>query len=190
MTSITQVGRCLKYLLGERANILARQTGCIKRQRKFSGADLAQMLVFGWLAQPDARLEMLASVAATREIQVSDTAIHKRFSRACAYFLHALLEEMMSVLVEASEDVPLELLKRFTSVVLEDSSSIALPDTLAELWQGCGGAPGGEAALKIHVRLRSHARKSPGAWADQWSNQRSPESFQRRPTSRGKLVHR
>jgi len=38
-------------------------------------------------------------------------------------------------------------------VILEDSSSIALPKELAEQWQGCGGAPDeGQAAVKLHVR--------------------------------------
>ena len=57
------------------------------------------------------------------------------------------------MVVEASHEVPLELLSRFESVVLEDSSSIALPEELAEQWQGCGGSPGkGQAAVKLHVR--------------------------------------
>src|SRR5260370_9739127 len=97
MLGLGQVERSQKYILEERANVVARQTWCIERQRKFSGADLVQMLVFGWLVQPDASLEMLASLAATREVQVTDTAVHKRFTKACAQFLHALLEEMMSV---------------------------------------------------------------------------------------------
>ena len=51
---------------------------------------------------------------------------------------------------------PVELLCRFESVVLEDSSSITLPEELAEQWQGCGGSPGkGQAAVKLHVRLRA-----------------------------------
>lgn len=56
MSSISQVERALKHILEERANVLARQTGCIQRQRKFSGADL---LVFGWLTHPAVSLEML-----------------------------------------------------------------------------------------------------------------------------------
>jgi hypothetical protein len=35
MTSVAQVERALKHILEERANVLARETGCIKRQRKF-----------------------------------------------------------------------------------------------------------------------------------------------------------
>jgi hypothetical protein len=95
--------------------------------RKLSGADLLQTLVFGSLTHPEVSWEMLASIAATRQVQVTDTAVHKRFSKPCAQFLHAILEEMTSVIVEADWEVPFELLQRFETVVLEDSSSIALP---------------------------------------------------------------
>jgi hypothetical protein len=56
MASVSQVARSLKHILEERANVLARETGCMERQRKFSGADLLQTLVFGWLSHPDAQL--------------------------------------------------------------------------------------------------------------------------------------
>jgi hypothetical protein len=57
MQSISQVEEHLKFVMEERAPILARETGCIQRERKFDGATLLQMLVFGWLAHPDASLE-------------------------------------------------------------------------------------------------------------------------------------
>src|SRR5258707_15453341 len=75
MASVSQVECSLKHILEERANILAHETGCIKRQRKFSGADLLQTLVFGWLSHPDASLEQLSSVATLREVEVTDTAV-------------------------------------------------------------------------------------------------------------------
>ena len=60
---------------------------------------------------------------------------------------------MTSVVVTADQQVPLELLCRFEAVVLEDSSTIALPDELATCWQGCGGAKDqGCAAVKLHAR--------------------------------------
>ncbi len=101
MSSVSQVEMSLKHILEERANVLARETGCIERQRKFGGADLLQTLVFGWLAHPEGSLEMLASTTATRQVQVTDTAVHKRFTQPCAQFLHAILEEMTRVVVEA-----------------------------------------------------------------------------------------
>jgi hypothetical protein len=127
MLSVSQVKYSLKHILEERANVLARETGCIQRQRKFSGADLLQTLVFGWLGHPNASLETLTSVAALRHVQATDTAVHKHFTKACAHFLHAILEEMTTVVVEADREVPLELVSRFEAVVLEDSSTIALP---------------------------------------------------------------
>jgi hypothetical protein len=140
------------------------------------GADLLQTLVFGWLTHPDVSLEMLASMAATRQVQVTDTAVHKRFTKPCAQFLHTILEEMTKVVVEADREVPLALLHRFEAVVLEDSSSIALPDELAACWQGCSGAPGeGRAAVKLHVQWdlkRGHLRGpclTPGRTSDRSS---------------------
>lgn len=168
MTSVSHVEHALKHILEERANVLARETGCIERQRKFSGADLLQTLVFGWLSHPDASLETFTSLATSRQVYVTDTAIHKRFTKPCAHFLHAVFEEMESRVVEASQDAPVEVLSRFESVVLEDSSSIALPEELAEQWQGCGGSPGkGQAAVKLHVRweLKRGQRHRPKAHA-------------------------
>ena len=153
MTSIAQVEESLKQILEQRANELARETGCIQRERKFTGADLLQTFVFGWQQHPDASLEQLTWVAEVREVSVSETAIDKRFTPECAAFLHAVLQEMAAVVVQAAHDVPLALLRRFSAVILEDSSSISLPDVLAELWQGCGGnQQHTAAAVKLHVR--------------------------------------
>lgn len=52
MQNISQVEDHLKLVMEERAPGLARETGCIQRERKFDGAALLQMLVFGWLAHP------------------------------------------------------------------------------------------------------------------------------------------
>ena len=153
MQSVSQIEDHLKFIMEERARILARETGCIQRERKFDGADLLQMLVFGWLAHPDSSLEQLASTAATCDVVVSDTAVHKRFTESCAHFLHAVLQELTSVVVQADQDVPAPLLRRFSHVVIEDSSSIGLPEELAACWQGCGGHYGqGQASVKVHVR--------------------------------------
>lgn len=153
MQSVSQIETHLKQILEEYACVLARQTGCIQRERKFTGADLLQTLVFGWLAHPDASLEQLASLAAIRDVLVTDTALHKRFTESCAHFLHTILQEITSVLVQADEDVPLAVLHRFRAVILEDSSSIVLPDDLIVCWRGCGGnSSKGQAAVKIHVR--------------------------------------
>jgi len=51
MMSVSHVEHSLKHILEERANVLARETGCIERQRKIIGADrLANAGL--WLAEP------------------------------------------------------------------------------------------------------------------------------------------
>jgi len=143
----------MEWVLEERACELARETGCVKRQRKFSGADLVQMLVFGFQQHPHASLEELASTAELREVSVTDSAVDKRFTPECARLLHAVLEELTSSVVQAAQDVPIRLLRRFAAVILQDSSSMTLPDALAEQWQGCGGTQDHTAAaVKLHVR--------------------------------------
>ena len=171
MTSVSQVGKHLQWVLEERACELARETECVKRLRKFSGADLVQMLVFGFQQHPHASLEDLASMAELRDVSVTDSAVDKRFTPACARLLHAVLEELTSMVVEAAQDVPIRLLRRFAAVILQDSSSMTLPDALAEQWQGCGGTQDHTAAaVKLHVRLRAQARTAVGTRADRWAH--------------------
>jgi hypothetical protein len=160
MTSITQIEEQLQTILRERANALAKETGAVKRVREFDGAGLLQTLVFGFQQHPQASLEQLASLAQLAEADVTDTAMHNRFTEALASFLHGVLQEMTTVIVQAQREGPVQLLKRFRVVMLEDSSTISLPDELAAAWQGCGGNQSHTAAaVKLHVRwelVRGH----------------------------------
>jgi hypothetical protein len=95
----------------------------------------------------------MASTAAIAQVTVTDSAVDKRFTPECAEFLRRLLEELSAVVVQAAEPVPVELLRRFSAVILEDSSVISLPADLHEVWAGCGNQAQPEAAsLKLHVR--------------------------------------
>jgi hypothetical protein len=159
------------------ANQIARDIGCVQRQRKFSGATLLQTLVFGFGQHPDATLEQLASTAQIRQVQISDTGMQKRFTPACARFLHEILTRLSQIVVQAAIPVPIELLERFAMVVLEDSSLIELPDDLQEVWRGCGGSAGmSQAAVKIHTRLdlKQGQLWGPTLTAGRQSDRRSP----------------
>ena len=177
MSSVTYLSEQLYRLLEERADQIAQQTDCVQRRRKFSGASLLQTLVFGWQQHPDASLEQLASTAAVADVLVTDTAVHKRFTPQAAKFLHAMLEEACSILVQAAHKVPLPLVRRFRAVVLEDSSSISLPNELAEIWRGCGGNQDHtDAAVKLHVRweLKRGRLWGPKLTDGRTSDRRSP----------------
>ncbi len=177
MKSVAYLSEQLFHLLEERADIVAKETGCVRRTRKFSGASLLQTLVFGWQQHPDASLEQLASVAELHDVEVTDTAVQKRFTPKAAQFLHRVLEEACSLVVQAAQDVPVALLRRFSVVILEDSRSIALPDELAEVWQGCGGnQEHTQASIKLHVRweLKRGRLWGPALTDGRASDRRSP----------------
>src|SRR5260370_6465635 len=108
----------------------------------------AQTLIFGWLSEPEITLDGLTQVAGRREVEITASGLYQRFTQAAADFLQRLLERLTQVHLQA-EAAPTPVLKRFTAVIVEESSRISLPDELAQVWRGTGGS---QAALKLFVR--------------------------------------
>jgi hypothetical protein len=121
---------------------------------KFSASTLLQTLVLGWLAHPDATVEHLAQTAARVGVEVSPQAIDQRFSFQTAALLRAVLVASVEQVV-ASDPVAIAVLQRFTDVRVQDSTTIVLPDELAEFARGCGGSSptNTSAALKCGLQL-------------------------------------
>jgi hypothetical protein len=167
MTTITQLKERVQHLLGERAEQLGRATGFVKRQRKLSGADFVQGLVFGLLANPEHSTEELASILGRRDVQISAPGLCQRFTEEASTLLLRVLEEAVSLGIEAQEAVPVELLERFEGVIIEDSSTIRLPSKLADIWESCGGGQGqSKAGRTAACALGSEAGRPPGSGGD------------------------
>lgn len=149
MTSVPQMIEALQRILEEEACQLAKSTGFIQRQRAFSGADFVQTLIFGWLQEPQERLDGFAQIFERRQVTITASGLCQRFTEQAATFLREILSRLVQVSIQV-EAVDLALLRRFKAVIIEDSSTIVLPDDLAELWRGCGG---GEAMSKAAVKL-------------------------------------
>jgi hypothetical protein len=149
MTTVPHLTQALRTLLTTTADALARQTGFVQRRSKLTGAAFVQALVFGWLADPHASLGALAQAAAAVGVAISPQGLDQRCTEAGAAVLEALLSAALEAVI-AAEPVAIPLLRRFSAVVLLDSSTIALPAALAPWWPGCGT---GTAALKLHVRF-------------------------------------
>lgn len=150
--NVSQPVALLQHLLGSEADHLARETGFIQRERAFSGADFAQALIFGWLQRPDERVDGLVQILGRREVAITASGLCQRFTKEAATFLQRVLERLAQEQIQA-ESVDIPLLRRFRAVVVEDSSSILLPASLAEVWRGCGGnATTSEAMVKLFVR--------------------------------------
>lgn len=152
MMSVESLAPCLQRIFGPVAEAAARESGCLRRRRVFTGASLCQSLVFGWLAAPHATLDGLCHAAALCQAPVTPQGLDQRFTPALADCLRRVLAEAILEVVSGTP-VAIPVLQRFPAVVVLDSSVLRLPECLKTVWQGCGGRLLSGAALKLSVRL-------------------------------------
>lgn len=155
MTTLTDLALTMQDLLTTQADELAAQCGFVQRRRKITGANFAQTVVFTALADSDAPKSRSQVIAAAVGLNASRQALDKRFDARGAAFLRELLRVAVAEMV--ATPVVLPLLQRFTAVEVLDSSVVALPDGLANLYRGGrsghGSTPSPKASVKLTVGL-------------------------------------
>jgi hypothetical protein len=151
MGIISQVAVLLQSSLGPKLDEIGRESGVIRRQRKFSGASLLKMMVLTVMKTPRPNTDDFVATAALLGVNVTPEAVDKRFSEKLVAHLRAGLEHVLkSVVAAVPAGVPL--LDKFTAVVIADSTTVTLPDEFEAEFPGCGGKTGsGKAAVKIQV---------------------------------------
>lgn len=153
MQIISRVASALQMVLGPVADQAAQDSGTVQRKRKFSGATLVGTFVLGFLCKPRARPEDLAMMARQLGVEVTPRAVAKRYTPALLACLRQVLDQALAQVIAASPRA-IPLLEKFTAVRIGDSTTIGLPDELAEQFPGCGGTSGaGKAALKLQVEM-------------------------------------
>lgn len=151
MAILEAAGEALQRALGPELDQLGRDTGAIRRRRKFTGMTLVRTLVWTVLRVGRPKADDYATTAGLLGIAVTPRAIEKRFTERLVAFLRAALERLVpEALATAPAAVPL--LARFTAVLVGDSTTLSLPEAYAAEFPGCGGKAGsGRAALKVQV---------------------------------------
>jgi Transposase DDE domain len=182
MSSVAQIAQILREVLEEEANGLGRETGWQQRERALSGADFVQTLLFGWWQEPEISLDGLTQVAGRRLVQITASGLHQRFTPEAAQMLFQILTRLVQAHVRHSLVETLPFLRPFSAVVLEDSSTIALPRELASVWQGSGrkdGSASAAASVKLFVRLdlRNGTMEGPMLTQGRHTDTRSPLSL-------------
>ena len=155
MTTIPQVAKAMQTVLTDEATRAGWQTGFVQRKdAKLTGAVFTQTLVFGLAANPHASLSQLTQTAAALGTVVTPEALHQRFDRPAASCLEQVLAAAVRQVL-AADPIALPLLDRFSELVVQDSTTITLPEALVDCYRGCGtGLPDrGNAALKLHLAL-------------------------------------
>lgn len=152
MDNLSRVVHAVQSLFGNLAETAAKASQVICRKRKLSAHSLAATFTLGFLRHPNASCQELAQMAALVGEPVSPQAIDQRHQPRLADFLKRLFE--MAVQHQVPSDRCLaELVDRFADVQLLDSTTVSLPPEMAEEFSGCGGSHGGDAALKLQVRM-------------------------------------
>jgi hypothetical protein len=172
MQIIARVGDALQQLFSKIAEETAESSKVIVRKRKFTASSLAQTFVMGFLRKPQASHEELAQTAVEIGVNVTPQAVEQRFTPPLVAFLKELFCKATKMVI-GSEKTLAPILERFSSVIVLDSSSIALPDSRQSEYAGCGGGRGGgAAAMKLQTEwdLRSgavtHVEIEPGRSPD------------------------
>lgn len=151
MNIIGTVAATLQSALGPSLDTLGRQTGAIRRRRKFSGASLLKTLVLTLMRKPNADSDDFAATAAQLGVPVTPEAVEERFTERRVAFLRAGLESVLGPVVQA-DPLTLPVLAKFTAVEIGDSTTITLPDQYAAEFPGCGGkTDSGQAAVTLQV---------------------------------------
>lgn len=152
MCNLSHLPAAIQNLLVE----VPRSAGCrsrfVQRRSKLTPEAFVQTLTLGWLANPSASLLQLAQTASIFGVDLSAQALDQRFTSQAASCLQMILESGVGQAV-ASDPVAIPLLRRFQAVELIDTTIIALPDQLVEVWSGCGGSQGDSATLKVELGL-------------------------------------
>lgn len=153
MSILQQVPDKMQTILETVPDEVAVHTGFVKRKRKLTGSALTQILVFGWLENPDASYQQLTETAATLGIQVRRQALEQRLTPETTEMLKLTLEAAITEMLEvAGQREALPLLQQFRGIYVQDSTSITLPDELHETSKGQPkkNHPH-KAALKLHL---------------------------------------
>jgi len=149
MIGIAQMGQALQTTFGETADQVASETKFVQRESPMTGSKFLQTWVLGFLQHPQASLNMLCQVAQDIGVTITKQGIQKRLTSKAVDFFTKMFACTKTTL-ENKVPIPLSLLTQFSEIEIVDSSSVALPDNLADEFPGSGGS-GPKAALKLQT---------------------------------------
>jgi len=129
---------------------LARSTRWLIRQGKIDAFEFLVGLVFGQMSSLGLSLSAHASCFTE---PVKREAVHQRYNEAAVKFFEGSFQECLRQSLAQSPEASLtqSLAKHFPAIQLVDSTSFDCPESLAQVYPGCGGAA---SAANCKVLLR------------------------------------
>lgn len=152
MSIFARIAQTMQGFFGTVAEQVATRCGLIKREREFTGQSLLATFVLTFLHKPRPSWDDFAVTAGQLGVFVTAPAIIQRISPALRDALRQWFDQSVAQVVYAAPRAA-PLLRKFTAVIVGDSSSIQLTDALADVFPGCGGdEKTSKAAIKVQVQ--------------------------------------
>jgi hypothetical protein len=143
---------------------VAKATKFIQRVRKLTAITFLGIFTFGLIQRPDASLNQLASIGKQimPNFDITPEGLHQKITDKAVNFLKALFAKSLLICAYDAETY-LPLLKPFPKVHLLDSTSVSLPEELAEEFSGSGGSAS-SAAVKFQFMLEYNSGTFSNLW--------------------------
>jgi len=147
----------LQEVFGEKARIIARESGFVQRQRKLDPVLFARTFCLSLLGSAAVSLVSLGL-----DVAVTASALCQQFRKTTSVeYFRRLLQLTLCELDRAANPpkTNIPIFSRFRGVYLADGTTLMLPECLAERFPGYGGGAGAtdsraSAAVKILLRYR------------------------------------
>jgi hypothetical protein len=154
MSDAVKVANSIRDVLFSFANTFAK-CGFIKRERKVTGSNFLRSLLFAFMGNTSPSESGLARSAFAQALKITPTGLNKRFTKECAEFLKMILDKAITEVVCSEKVLKIEVLSRFTSINICDSSLVGVPDALTNIWKGTGDKSNKDhaAAIKFDVAI-------------------------------------
>ncbi len=134
------------FLNEENIDKIAKETGFVKRERKLSGFNFLDMLLFTHFNNNELSLNDLSAQLADRyNIDISSQAIDGRFTNAAVVFFKTVLGKILKNWLSSKAYIDFT---EYEKVKIKDSTSFQLPENMKGKYQGSGGASS-KASIRI-----------------------------------------
>lgn len=131
----TELQERIQRLLIDYAEEANEWTQFSERDTQLNAVNFVQTLVLGWLKKGDASLNELAHSAKDLGIEISASALHERINLDAVMLLASVVQRALEGLREPCP-LQIEQLSQFKGIYITDSTQIALPSALADIFRG------------------------------------------------------
>jgi hypothetical protein len=146
---LKQIGQIIHEFFSEKVEVFAKQTKFVQRASKLTGTKFLQAIVFNSLEKREMTLSSMTQSCLDLGVSITEQGIDDRIDESSVSFLKEMARQSLNAF-RLGESLPVQILEQFADVYVVDSSQISIPESMADLFPGCGGNAS-KASIKIQL---------------------------------------